>query len=293
MKMHEYLEMDKEKVLSELESAGTPDRAEKVITDELERILYQYNEDCDTVRGRETASRMVRAASLTSMLVDSVGETRVWERDPEADAMVKQRKFPFTTLYLALFGLLCLGAFAMMMGALNDPGENGRSPLTYVFLAAGVVALYLAGRCRFPKQRAASRKKERQTELRVDANRIWRCLSSLTLAMDQELDKIDAEEKRASRAATVETGRRMMGNKELDLYAELLEAAQSGDGEYALDKLAQLKYFLHGYGVEAVDYDGSNREYFDLMPGAGSGTIRPALVSEGKLLKKGMAAGGR
>ena len=290
MKMHDYLESDKEKLLSELESAGTPERAEKVITDELERILYRYNEDCDTARGRETASRMVRAASLTAMLVDSVGETRVWERDPEADAGVKQRRFPFTTLYLALLGLMCLGAFALMMGALDQTAD--RSPLTYVFLAIGVVALYAAGRARFPKQKAASRKKERQTELRVDAGRIWRCLSSLTLAMDQELDKIDAEEKRAQRAETVETGRRMLGAKELDLYAGLLEAAQTGDGEFALDKLSELKYFLHGYGVEAVEYDGTNREYFDLMPGGG-GTIRPALVSEGKLLKKGMAAGGR
>ena len=37
----------------------------------------------------------------------------------------------------------------------------------------------------------------------------------------------------------------------------------------------------------------SNSGWFDMMPAFSGGTIRPALVADGKLLKKGMASAGR
>ena len=57
-----------------------------------------------------------------------------------------------------------------------------------------------------------------------------------------------------------------------------------------LDKLADVKYYLHRHDIEAVDYSEKTESYFDVMPSSRPGTLRPALVRNGKLLKKGLAA---
>lgn len=80
-------------------------------------------------------------------------------------------------------------------------------------------------------------------------------------------------------------------DKELALFASLLEAGCSNDGSFALDQISDVRYFLHQNGIEAVDYDGKNRDLFDVMPSPKMQTLRPALVFNGNLLKKGMAAG--
>ena len=76
----------------------------------------------------------------------------------------------------------------------------------------------------------------------------------------------------------------------MQLYSDLLEALYSGDAEYAFGRLEEIRYYLHGRQVEVVDCSGENAKYFDRMPSSVSGTLRPALVSGGKLLKKGLAS---
>ena len=51
--------------------------------------------------------------------------------------------------------------------------------------------------------------------------------------------------------------------------------------------------YLHKQQIEVVDYSEKTKQYFDLMPGSGKGTIRPAMIADGTLLKKGMASTGR
>ena len=53
------------------------------------------------------------------------------------------------------------------------------------------------------------------------------------------------------------------------------------------------QYAANKQQIDAVDYSEANKQYFDLMPGKQGGTIRPALVSDGKLLKKGLASSGK
>ena len=62
---------------------------------------------------------------------------------------------------------------------------------------------------------------------------------------------------------------------------------------YALEKIDDIKYYLHKQQIEVVDYSKDTAQYFDLMPGTQSGTIRPALVADGVLLKKGLAQTGK
>ena len=61
--------------------------------------------------------------------------------------------------------------------------------------------------------------------------------------------------------------------------------------------IAGNRYYLHCKHVEVTDHDaassgdaGGTENWFDLIPAYETGTLRPALVSEGKLLKKGLAS---
>ena len=48
--MIEFLDEDRERVMTGLKSAGTPEAAQKVLEKETDRLLLQYNEECTSVR---------------------------------------------------------------------------------------------------------------------------------------------------------------------------------------------------------------------------------------------------
>ena len=83
-----------------------------------------------------------------------------------------------------------------------------------------------------------------------------------------------------------------VSSSELDIFSDLLAAAYSNDPEYALEKIEEIKYYLHRQQIETVDYSEDTVRFFDLMPGQYAGTIRPALVADGNLLRKGIASAG-
>ena len=128
---------------------------------------------------------------------------------------------------------------------------------------------------------------------RIDADRIYRNFRTAILSVDQSLEEISAAERWKAREKAGSIDGRTVTQSELDLFSDLLAAAYSGDPEYALEKIEQIKYFLHRQQIEVVDYTKENEKYFDLMPGIKAATIRPAMVAQGGLLKKGLASTGR
>jgi uncharacterized protein (DUF779 family) len=80
---------------------------------------------------------------------------------------------------------------------------------------------------------------------------------------------------------------------ELAMLSDLLEAAYSGDGEFALGKLSGIRYYLYKKQIEVIDYSKDTAAMFDIMPAKGkASTMRPALVYQGRLLRKGIATEG-
>ena len=61
---------------------------------------------------------------------------------------------------------------------------------------------------------------------------------------------------------------------------------------FALEKINEIKYYLHKQQIEVVDYSADTAQFFDMMPGQIAGTIRPAMVADGSLLRKGIASAG-
>lgn len=294
MKMTELLEKDKDKLLTELSAAASAEKAIKVLENEIDKLLLKHNEQCETDRERESAAYMMQAVRLSLPLIDSNGKIKVWESGHTSDEDTGG-SFKPSFLILLIVGLaLCVFGFGpLMMDAYTAAAANARDQVLLHGGATvvGLIALYFSGYMYSRPKKAG--KREYQVDIRIDADRIYRNFRTTILSVDQSLEEIRAAERWQARekAGTIEG--RAVSQSELDLFSDLLAAAYSGDPEYALEKVEQIKYFLHRQQIEVVDYSKENEKYFDLMPGSKMATIKPAMVAQGGLLKKGLASNGR
>ena len=311
MTFQEYLEEDRERFTQALIKAESPERAVAVVEAEYDRLLLRYNDGCGDSGLREQAAMMIQAARAGA-IVDCVGEIRVWERSAQTAEAEQKRRRSFGT---AGFGCIAVSVIGSIL--LHPLGVGISAVIPGVFCAASGVLLYLAGRSagqgggtnrilrllRLPGSKnpalpAPGASEEvlpdgsvRRLEKLVDPARIYRSVHTALLIVDRNLEEA------ASRARWTESGSgdfaQDTDEQELTVFADLLEAVYSGDGQFALDRLKSLKYYLHRRGIETADYREETREYFDRMPSADGQvlTIRPALLKDGKLLKKGLAAG--
>ena len=296
MKMTELLEKDKDKLLTELSAAATAEKAVGVLDKELDKLLLKHNEQAGSDREREAAAYMVQAVRLSLPLMDSNGKAKVWESGAEAKEE-EDGSFKISFLILLLLGLaLCVfGAGPMLMEAFIDAEEKVRDTILLHggAVIAGMVCLYFSGYMYARPKRKKASKKEHQVEIRIDADKVYRNFRNAILAVDQSIEEIHfaAQREEQEKAGTIDG--KEVTQSELDLFSDLLAAAYSGDPEYALEKVEQIKYFLYRNQIEVVDYSKDTAQYFDLMPGTSPATIRPALVAQGGLLRKGLAAKGR
>ena len=288
MKMLELLEKDKDRVLTELAQAATPEKGTVVLENEMDRLILQYNDQCESEKERDAVAYMMQALRLALPLVDSVGETKVWER--ETSKAKGKNNLPGIILLILGACLLALGVIPDMVIS-QTTGLQTSEMTRYAFTAGGAVLMVIAG-VLFGRP-AKSGSKEHQVELRVDGNKAFRSLRNAMISVDQSLEEIQAAERWSKReqAGTIEG--QPVTKSQIDLFADLLTAIYNKDGEYALEKIEDLKYFLHKQQIDVLEYGKDTEQYFDIMPGTQGGTIRPALVSDGKLLKKGLASTGK
>ena len=90
MKLIELLEKDKQNLLTELAASKTAERAVTVLENELDKLLLMYNEHCSSERERDAAAYITQAIRLSLPLIDSVGDTKVWEAGPTAKTRRKR-----------------------------------------------------------------------------------------------------------------------------------------------------------------------------------------------------------
>ena len=77
----------------------------------------------------------------------------------------------------------------------------------------------------------------------------------------------------------------------LDLLVALMEAKASGRDEMAMRSLSLAEEYLRMLGVEIVPYAPERDAMFDRLPTVGAArTVRPALVKDGRVLRRGVAA---
>ena len=121
----------------------------------------------------------------------------------------------------------------------------------------------------------------------VDAEAAVRMLRGLCQAADVCVSDLALLEKDAGMACLTGTADDAM----LDLLTALMEAKASGRSELAMRSLSQAEQYLHGLGIELIAYDAAHAQLFDVLPTMGEArTIRPAMMKDGKVLRRGVAA---
>ena len=295
MKMTDFLEKDKENLLTAIAETGTAAKAVTVLENEVDKLLLKHNEQCETDRERESAAYMMQAVRLSLPLIDSAGKTKVWERGSDKQNGEEKGKVnvPFILLTIASVALVAYGLVPLVVAGLINAGDQYRHqlPIRTAFVIGGLIMGFFAGAMQRRQEKQAA--KEHQVEIKVDAEKIYRHFRAAIYSVDQSLEEINAAERWSKREQAGNIDGRKALTPEIDLFSDLMAASYSKDPEYALEKIDDIKYYLHKQQIDVVDYSEETAQYFDLMPGTQGGTIRPALVADGVLLKKGLAQTGK
>lgn len=287
IKLLSLLEEDKELLLENLIKDRRPEAAQTALETEINRILYRFCEACPDEALNSRAQAILATLKGAVPLLGTVDDVEEWQRSTAAQ-QEKEKKLRPLALVLAVVGLgLVLAAVLVLM----KQGEGG---LTLPLLAPpllGAVCLFLGGLwlIRGKKRKAAD---EIKREFHVNPAAIYRALQGVLMAADKDLK--EAAELARLEKQREESAASALSTDETELFAGLLEAAYArrgaSDGADAEEIIANIRYYLYKRNVETLDYSGEKAAWFECLPARRSGTIRPALVSGGRLLKKGLAS---
>lgn len=289
MNVEKLLEERSGSLVSALDASADAAGAAKAVEDCWDSILYAYNEKNDDAGRLHAASAMIRAVKSQSPLIGAMREPEVYVKDAPGGAGGGRRaggRRPLMMILPAAAGTLML--FALFFSGLSGR-ENMVSPGQVLsmaaFTAGGALLLFMAGRA--SSGGGADGKKEYITRTRADSGKIMRLMRSAAIIIDQEIEDMVSS---AKEGVSAQAGDALTGDRELDLWSGLLEASYSGNREYAFAKIDELRSLLAAADIEVVDYSPDKAPWFDVMPSSESGTLRPALARDGKLLRKGMVS---
>ena len=294
-----------------------PDIVQSVTEPYLDKILVQYNEQAENDAQRNAAAMMVStlkmSLSLTGCLAESEARGLLSSGTGSARGTLgrlseaKKRYLPFALVLIgALFILAAI--ISLMTGNTGNAGEAGvlKILLSLLVSAAGAAMIFAGGRMSSGAlQGAASgsgsgKKAFLQKSYLPDTDKIIRSLRASLTVIDHELENLPAQYFGSAGGKTDinAAGQEILGaaadlsGDELELMSSLIEAACSEDGPFALERLTEVAAFLHSRGYELDSPRDDNSGFFDVMPGKRSRLVRPALVKDGVLVKKGLLISG-
>lgn len=283
--MIEFLDEEKDTLAAKLRDAASPAQCRPVLEEAIDRILLKSNGEAASDRHREAAAFMLQVMRAAVPLVDTAGDIRIWRESAPDTAEVHKARI----LLPAGAGCALCAALIFLL-PLPQEAAVYVLPLACLLLPVSMALVYFAGKEGSAKGvpgRAAGMEK---AEITLDADKACRILDAAILTADQNLKRLDEEEAWLSSCGADGTAGGI-SPEELQLWADLLEASLSGDPDFLADRMSSLRYYLHKRQVDVIDYSEDSAEYFDLLPSMSPGTLRPALMKEGKLLKRGLAAG--
>ena len=158
--------------------------------------------------------------------------------------------------------------------------------LTFALLQALGALLMLFG-VNGPLTATTKQTPHAQAEVAVDAEDMVREIGEICQAADLCAADLALIEKDNGPARLSGTADEAM----LDLLSAMMEARASGRQDLALRSLDQAEQYLRMLGVQSVFYDAEHAALFDVLPArSGERTVRPALVRDGELVRRGVAA---
>ena len=306
MTLQTIFEQNRERLVSAVSGADAP-AAIRALHGELDRILYAFNDQEESAAVREAAGSMMQVAKAACSLMDSAGETKIYGRTEYGLAAQPKGEVSKGGLLLLVLGLI--GAAVTVGMALSLASSAAGAPPRWLLAGAPLLtaaALFFAGM--LLRRRKAPSKETMHAETKVDASLIYTHLLSVILVMDKCLEEVRSSERREEKER-LRASASAMDPAELELLSQLLEDAYARRSEdpQAEEEISQIRFYLHRKNIDVVAWTGEaaapgpaggsaaavSPGWFDMMPAYAGGTIRPALASDGVLLKKGMASAGR
>jgi len=263
-----------EQLLAQLQSAQTMDEAIAACMFSLEQVACELAQDEQDELARQRQQAVLAAVRRAPQLLRAAGargelvlEETPAEKKNAADNLRRMARPA---------GAFLLGALAVY--ELID----GKTLFALLqLLGANLLFFSSAAKKAEPAQMTARGIPCAKVEM------LMRALRELCQAVDICVSDLMLLEKDAGMARLSGTADDAM----LDLLGALMEAKASGRGDLALRSLSQAQQYLHMLGVEIIPYDDAHAQYFDILPTMGeSRTIRPAMIKDGRLLRRGAAA---
>ena len=287
--MQALLEKDKERFLHNMDGAKSSAESVRTVEEQLGRILSAYNEEEENERVKNTAAILIESLSSSAGLLDCDGESTIWSKSEYRPGISKPKRSGWFAFFFLLGFLLLLAAGAGLVYFTDSFPPSNEMIIGLSAAAVASLFLFLAGIL------SAKKKEENRQELYAetipDSEKTYHILLNSVLTMDRILERVRNEDILENRKALLDE-RENLKKEDIRLYSELLESAYAeSDSEYARQIISEVKFYLHQKKIEVVDYDGDNRDFFELMPSEVSATIRPALVIGNEVLRKGLAAG--
>ena len=262
-------------LLEQLAGAQEIDRAIAACSMALTQTACELAQDEQDEYARQRQQAVMALARRAPQLLRAAaarGELVIPDKQPASPAQSRRDRLRLGARAAGAFLLAALAVYELI---------GGHAMFAALQLAGGALLL-AAGK----NEQAAVPCQARGIPC-VDADAAVRMLRGLCQAADVCVSDLALLEKYAGMARLTGTADDAM----LDLLTALMEAKASGRGDLALRSLSQAEQYLHGLGVELIAYDAAHAQLFDVLPTMGEArTIRPAMVQDGKALRRGVAA---
>ena len=276
------LDEDKEMVLASLARDPSIAAAQGTLEKAVDRVMYRYTEACGDEAMATSAQHILQAMRNTLPVMDTVGETRTWNRQAQG----QKSGLSFGPMSVALL----VGGLVLVIAAVLGMLISGALAFIKAMLPAGLgsAAMFFAGvQAARPrdKKRATEETEDVRTEYLVDSGKAWHCLRGAILQADGQLERVrEANAVAKQRASQTAVGGKVDA-KALDLFSELLETAYATGDDGARESAASIRFYLHSAGVDVVDYTPDRESWFEFLPapraGKKVGEIAEAQVPSG------------
>ncbi len=284
------LEQDREQVFSSLQAERASDRARQVLEKETDRLMYRAAQMTQDGSRSQAVQGMLQVVRNTLPFLESVTETEIWEKNASLED-TKKVHITIPGIISLIAGVVCVAAGLLGQSAAGKILRPG----ALLWSAAGCALLVLGGYLAGHGKRSGGRKQApvKQTFL-IDPAQVWHVLQGIALTADHSLDEAE-EYAKLEMASGNKDARSVLNKEEMTFFAELLENAYARrrsdpEDEALREQVESIRYYLHTRGVETADYTQQDAEWFELLPSGGkSATIRPAMLSDGVLIRKGLA----
>lgn len=284
------LESDREMIQANLARDRSPAAAQAVLEKAVDRVMYRYMEACPDACLRDQAQYILQSVRNTLPFIDAVGEAREWKKTVDASGNGDKKIRPASLALLAFGAILVLAAVIAMLLA---GGFNALAFAKAILPAAlGVAIVFWAGLTAGKHKKGKNTKSPEnlvRTEFLIDTEKAFHCLRATMAMADHQLEMIRQENAVRSHEAAAGAANGL-SRKEIDFFAELLETAYAAGENASEEMVSGIRFYLHGEGIEAVDLEPGRENWFESLPAQRTGTLRPALLKDGKLLKKGLAS---